>query len=73
MQYQKFGLVNPLLLLKCFRPGQILSGILLYLVENLVASTIYHCASVAMGSQKGYGISDQAISNAILTLTWALL
>ncbi|KAI8449285.1 dynein heavy chain, N-terminal region 1-domain-containing protein [Phakopsora pachyrhizi] len=33
-----------------------------YRVENLVASTNSRCASIAMGSQEGYGLADQAIS-----------
>ncbi|KAI8459260.1 dynein heavy chain, N-terminal region 1-domain-containing protein [Phakopsora pachyrhizi] len=105
-----------LLLLKCFRPERMLSGVGLYVneifnidilgessydfeamvtneimpstpvclcsvpgydasyrVENLVASTNSRCASIAMGSQEGYGLADQAISTAIRTGSWVLL
>ncbi|KAI7942887.1 hypothetical protein MJO29_012731 [Puccinia striiformis f. sp. tritici] len=44
-----------------------------YRVENLVASTKSRCASIAMGSQEGYRLADQAIAAAIRTGSWVLL
>ncbi|PLW56951.1 hypothetical protein PCANC_02857 [Puccinia coronata f. sp. avenae] len=44
-----------------------------YRVENLVAATKARCASIAMGSQEGYRLADQAIAAAIRTGSWVLL
>ena len=44
-----------------------------YRVENLVASTGVRCASVAMGSQEGFSLADQAISLAARQGSWVLL
>lgn len=44
-----------------------------YRVENLVATTKSRCASIAMGSQEGYGLADQAIATAVRTGSWVLL
>ncbi|KAI8443528.1 putative dynein heavy chain [Phakopsora pachyrhizi] len=42
-------------------------------IENLVTSTNSPCASIAMGSQEGYGLAYQAISTAIQTGSWVFL
>jgi len=44
-----------------------------YRVENLVASTKARCTSVAMGSQEGYKLADQAIASAARSGSWVLL
>ncbi|MBW0465869.1 hypothetical protein O181_005584 [Austropuccinia psidii MF-1] len=44
-----------------------------YKVENLVVATKSRCTSVAMGSQEGYGLADQAIATAVRTGSWVLL
>lgn len=44
-----------------------------YRVDNLVASTRVKCISVAMGSQEGFLLADQAIAAAARTGTWVLL
>ncbi|KAI0090006.1 dynein heavy chain protein 1 [Irpex rosettiformis] len=44
-----------------------------YKVENLVASAGVRCASVAMGSQEGFSLADQAISLAARQGSWLLL
>lgn len=44
-----------------------------YRVENLVTTTKSRCVSIAMGSQEGYGLADQAIATAIRTGSWVLL
>lgn len=44
-----------------------------YRVENLVANAGVRCASVAMGSQEGFALADQAISLAARQGSWVLL
>ncbi|KZT06248.1 dynein heavy chain [Laetiporus sulphureus 93-53] len=44
-----------------------------YRVENLVKNTSARCASVAMGSQEGFTLADQAIAFAARQGTWVLL
>jgi dynein heavy chain 1 len=44
-----------------------------YKVESLIQSTQTRCSSVAMGSQEGFGLADQAISVASRQGTWVLL
>ncbi|KAH9824443.1 dynein heavy chain and region D6 of dynein motor-domain-containing protein [Melampsora americana] len=44
-----------------------------YRVENLVSNTKSRCVSIAMGSQEGYGLAEQAIATAIRTGSWVLL
>lgn len=44
-----------------------------YRVENLVQSAGVKCASVAMGSQEGFLLADQAIALAARQGTWVLL
>ena len=44
-----------------------------YRVENLVAATKSRCASIAMGSQEGYRLADQAIAAAIQNGSWVFL
>ncbi|BGP45295.1 dynein heavy chain [Rhodotorula kratochvilovae] len=44
-----------------------------YRVDNLVAATSARCTSVAMGSQEGFGLADQAIAAAARTGNWVLL
>jgi dynein heavy chain 1, cytosolic len=44
-----------------------------YRVENLVQDTGSRCASVAMGSQEGFTLADQAISLAARQGSWVLL
>ncbi|GAA5901689.1 dynein heavy chain [Sporobolomyces salmoneus] len=44
-----------------------------YRVDHLVASTGSKCTSIAMGSQEGYGLADQAIAAAARTGNWVLL
>ncbi|RIA96574.1 dynein heavy chain [Glomus cerebriforme] len=42
-------------------------------VDNLVAEVNVRCTSVAMGSQEGFALADQAISNSIKNGSWVLL
>ncbi|GAA6009794.1 hypothetical protein JCM11491_000816 [Sporobolomyces phaffii] len=44
-----------------------------YRVDHLVASSGNKCTSIAMGSQEGYGLADQAIAAAARTGNWVLL
>ena len=44
-----------------------------YRVEGLVQSTQSRCTQVAMGSQEGFGLADQAIAVASRQGTWVLL
>ncbi|TFY78308.1 hypothetical protein EWM64_g5702 [Hericium alpestre] len=44
-----------------------------YRVENLVQTAGVRCSSVAMGSQEGYTLADQAIAAASRQGTWVLL
>ncbi|THH28428.1 hypothetical protein EUX98_g5757 [Antrodiella citrinella] len=44
-----------------------------YRVENLVQNTGSRCASVAMGSQEGFTLADQAIAHAARQGSWVLL
>ncbi|KAI0063221.1 dynein heavy chain protein 1 [Artomyces pyxidatus] len=44
-----------------------------YRVENLVQTTQTRCSQVAMGSQEGFGLADQAIGVASRQGTWVLL
>ncbi|KAI9460162.1 dynein heavy chain protein 1 [Lactarius psammicola] len=44
-----------------------------YRVEGLVQSTQTRCTQVAMGSQEGFGLADQAIGVASRQGTWVLL
>ncbi|KAL8276643.1 hypothetical protein RQP46_010992 [Phenoliferia psychrophenolica] len=44
-----------------------------YRVDNLVAAVKVKCASVAMGSQEGFALADQAIAAAARTGNWVLL
>lgn len=44
-----------------------------YRVENLVQNTGARCASVAMGSQEGFTLADQAIALAARQGSWVLL
>ncbi|KAH9922687.1 dynein heavy chain [Amylocystis lapponica] len=44
-----------------------------YRVENLVQNTGARCASVAMGSQEGFTLADQAIAFAARQGSWVLL
>ena len=44
-----------------------------YKVDNLVQNTSSRCASVAMGSQEGFTLADQAIALAARQGTWVLL
>lgn len=44
-----------------------------YRVDNLVAAAKVKCASVAMGSQEGFALADQAIAAAARTGNWVLL
>ncbi|KAI5123747.1 hypothetical protein M0805_000339 [Coniferiporia weirii] len=44
-----------------------------YRVENLVHNSGVKCASVAMGSQEGFSLADQAIALAARQGTWVLL
>lgn len=44
-----------------------------YRVDNLVATTKAKCTSVAMGSQEGFALADQAIAAAARTGNWVLL
>ncbi|SCV72617.1 BQ2448_4154 [Microbotryum intermedium] len=44
-----------------------------YRVDNLVATTKSKCVSVAMGSQEGFALADQAIAAAARTGHWVLL
>lgn len=44
-----------------------------YRVENLVQTAGVKCASVAMGSQEGFALADQAIALAARQGTWVLL
>ncbi|TFK57575.1 dynein heavy chain protein 1 [Heliocybe sulcata] len=44
-----------------------------YRVENLVQSTSTRCTSVAMGSQEGFSLADQAIAVAARQGSWVLL
>jgi dynein heavy chain 1, cytosolic len=44
-----------------------------YRVEHLVQTTQTRCSSVAMGSQEGFSLADQAISVASRQGTWVLL
>ncbi|CAI2172645.1 16667_t:CDS:10, partial [Funneliformis geosporum] len=42
-------------------------------VDNLVAELNVRCTSVAMGSQEGFTLADQAIANSIKNGNWVLL
>lgn len=53
----------------CSLPGYDAS----YRVDNLVAITKSKCTSVAMGSQEGFALADQAIAAASRTGHWVLL
>ncbi|BGP13270.1 hypothetical protein JCM10213_004960 [Rhodosporidiobolus nylandii] len=44
-----------------------------YRVDNLVAASGAKCASVAMGSQEGFALADQAIAAAARAGNWVLL
>jgi dynein heavy chain 1, cytosolic len=44
-----------------------------YRVEGLIQSTQSRCTQVAMGSQEGFGLADQAIGMASRQGTWVLL
>lgn len=44
-----------------------------YKVDNLVAEVNAKCTSVAMGSQEGFTLADQAIASAIKSGSWVLL
>ncbi|KAM0751755.1 hypothetical protein T439DRAFT_218203 [Meredithblackwellia eburnea MCA 4105] len=44
-----------------------------YRVDNLVTATKAKCASVALGSQEGFALADQAIAAAARTGNWVLL
>ncbi|GAA5979126.1 hypothetical protein JCM10908_002813 [Rhodotorula pacifica] len=44
-----------------------------YRVDALVQATSARCVSVAMGSQEGYALADQAIATAAHNGTWVLL
>ncbi|GEM09361.1 cytoplasmic dynein heavy chain 1 [Rhodotorula toruloides] len=44
-----------------------------YRVDNLVAAMSARCTSVAMGSQEGFALADQAIAAAARTGNWVLL
>lgn len=44
-----------------------------YRVDALAAATGAKCTSVALGSQEGYTLADQAIANAARTGSWVLL
>ncbi|KAI0271628.1 dynein heavy chain protein 1 [Gloeopeniophorella convolvens] len=44
-----------------------------YRVESLIQSTQTRCTQVAMGSQEGFGLADQAIGVASRQGTWVLL
>ncbi|KAL9938803.1 hypothetical protein V8E36_002522 [Tilletia maclaganii] len=44
-----------------------------YRVDNLVKITNSRCTSVAMGSQEGFTLADQAITNAARSGAWVLL
>ena len=44
-----------------------------YRVENLVQNSGSRCASVAMGSQEGFTLADQAIAHAARQGSWVLL
>ncbi|GJN87844.1 hypothetical protein Rhopal_000799-T1 [Rhodotorula paludigena] len=44
-----------------------------YRVDNLVSALSARCTSVAMGSQEGFGLADQAIAAAARTGNWVLL
>ncbi|GAA5974101.1 hypothetical protein JCM11641_003434 [Rhodosporidiobolus odoratus] len=44
-----------------------------YRVDHLVATTGVKCAPVAMGSQEGFALADQAIAAAARTGNWVLL
>jgi dynein heavy chain 1 len=44
-----------------------------YRVDNLVALTKARCVSIAMGSQEGFALADQAIAAAARTGNWVLL
>ncbi|KAI0033723.1 dynein heavy chain protein 1 [Vararia minispora EC-137] len=44
-----------------------------YKIENLIQTTQTRCSSVAMGSQEGFGLADQAIGVASRQGTWVLL
>src|SRR6202000_2177362 len=44
-----------------------------YRVESLVAKTGRRCVSVAMGSQEGFSLADQAITSAARQGDWVLL
>ncbi|KAK0566065.1 dynein heavy chain [Tilletia horrida] len=44
-----------------------------YRVDNLVKLTGTKCTSVAMGSQEGFTLADQAITNAARSGSWVLL
>lgn len=44
-----------------------------YRVDNLVTATSARCTSVAMGSQEGFALADQAIAAAARTGNWVLL
>ncbi|KAH8120470.1 dynein heavy chain protein 1 [Phellopilus nigrolimitatus] len=44
-----------------------------YRIENLVQNSSMKCASVAMGSQEGFSLADQAIALAARQGTWVLL
>ncbi|KAK9719430.1 dynein heavy chain [Basidiobolus ranarum] len=44
-----------------------------YRVDNLAAEVSSKCTSVAMGSQEGFSLADQAIAGAVKTGNWVLL
>ncbi|CAG8454634.1 4044_t:CDS:10, partial [Ambispora gerdemannii] len=44
-----------------------------YRIDNLVAEVNARCTSVAMGSQEGFTLADQAIASAIKNGSWVLL
>ncbi|KAG9288876.1 hypothetical protein G9A89_001252 [Geosiphon pyriformis] len=44
-----------------------------YRVDNLVAEVNARCTSVAMGSQEGFNLADQAIASATKNGSWVLL
>lgn len=44
-----------------------------YRIDNLVSNTQTRCSSVAMGSQEGFALADQAIGVASRQGTWVLL
>ena len=44
-----------------------------YRVENLVQNTGSRCASIAMGSEEGFKLAEQAVGMAARQGTWVLL